>query len=194
MIVCSVSYRFITRSGVPERRMMPSWECGSRRLWRLPPHVFALYVRGFHKDYPRSIQGLTLVSPVYTAAPVREKDGSSHLWPFFDSARLTRRVWSKGSQEKNKYVQRAFCLAPVMPLPLSTTYAQWCESQRAVSPTLRAQIRPSYDDYCHKSPRHPDKQLRLKLEIESNIHSQRFPNFVTVIYSICSDNRDVTEL
>lgn len=39
----------------------------------------------------------------------------------------------------------------------------------------RGQMRLSDDDYLHKSARHPDEQLRLKLEIEFDIHSQQFP-------------------
>lgn len=44
--------------------------------------------------------------PMYTVAPVRETETEAPTQALFDRTRLTRRAWSKGSQEKNKYAQR----------------------------------------------------------------------------------------
>ncbi len=135
-------------------------------------HLFLHVQRRFHNSYQRSIQGLTLGS-LCIQWPLWERErGSSHLWPSLTAQDWRGEVAQKAHRRKNKYIQRPLLTA--RPLPCQP-HSQWSESQCAVSLSLRAQMRPSYDGHLHKSPRHPDKQLRLKLEIEFNIHSQQFP-------------------
>lgn len=144
-------------------------------------------------SYQRSIQGLTL-GFLCTQWPLWERK-RWELPPLalFDGTRLTRRACSKGSQEKNKYVLRPLLTSRHMPLPCQP-HTQWSESQCAVSLRPRAQMRLTNDDYLHKSPRHPDEQLRLKLEIEFNIHSQQFPECCLSDLQYVQHKVEVTEL
>ncbi len=155
-----------------QRRFLHHWLCGSRQPGQLPaplPPRTAQISQQLPKEHPGSDPGV----PMYTVAPMRERErGSSHLWPSLTAQDWRGEVAQKAHRRKNKYIQRPLLTA--RPLPCQP-HSQWSESQCAVSLSLRAQMRPSYDGHLHKSPRHPDKQLRLKLEIEFNIHSQQFP-------------------
>lgn len=55
-------------------------------------------------------------------------------------------------------------------------------------------MRLSDEDCLHESQRHPDEQLRLKLEIEFNIHSQQLPECCLTDLQYVQHKLEVTEL
>lgn len=149
----------------------PLWLSWTIQTGQLPPSFLPCTVQ-ISQQLPKEHHGPDPRVPIHTVAPVRKRewDRSSHLWPS-----LTAEDWrgelAQKSHRRKINMPKGLCLPRDIPFPCHP-HTQWSESQYAVSLRLGAQMRLSDDYYLHKSSR---QQLRLKVEIEFNIHSQQFP-------------------
>lgn len=118
-------------------------------------------VGGNREDFTTVTKGASRAwpwGPHEHSGPCERKRWQLPPLAFFDSTRLTRRAAQKPQRGKIN-MSKGFCLPQGLPLPRHP-HSWWFERQCAVSLRQRAQISLARN-YPHKSPSHPDKQLRL---------------------------------